>query len=230
MGIKIKNISEKDRPYEKCLQRGADSLSDAELLAVILRTGTRDEGSLGLAMQVLSHSRKSRGILGIVDMTIPELMKIKGIGKVKAVQLKCVAELSARIAAASKDTDAKFNNPQRIADYYMEEMRHEPRERLVLLMLDVKGAFLHDCIISMGTVEASLISPREIFIEALKYEAVRIVLVHNHPSGDPEPSSEDIHVTDMVGRLGNIMGIPLIDHVIIGDNTYVSFKERGLIR
>lgn len=229
MGIIIENISEQDRPYEKCMREGAGALSDAELLAVILRTGTCGESSLDLAMKVLSHSRNKRGLLGIMNMSVPELKKIKGIGNVKAVQIKCLAELSMRIAAAKTDTTLTFNTPKIIADYYMEDLRHETREKLMLLMLDIKGKFIHDCTISVGTVDASLISPREIFIEALKYEAVRIVLVHNHPSGDPAPSAEDMRITHMMVKLGDIIGIPLIDHIIIGDNKYVSFKEQEII-
>lgn len=229
MGIIIENISEQDRPYEKCIREGAGALSDAELLAVILRTGTCGESSLDLAMKVLSHSRNKRGLLGIMNMSVPELKKIKGIGSVKALQIKCLAELSMRIAAAKTDTTLTFNAPKAVADFYMEDLRHEPREKLMLLMLDIKGRFIHDCAISVGTVDASLISPREIFIEALKYEAVRIVLVHNHPSGDPAPSAEDINITHTMVKLGDIIGIPLIDHIIIGDNRYVSFKEQEII-
>lgn len=230
MGVTMKEFCEQDRPYEKCLRLGTDALSDAELLAVILRSGTRGEGALNLAMKVLSGSKKDRGILALIDMSIPELMKIKGIGKVKAIELKCVAELSKRIAAADRKQQKKFTTPKQIADYYMEQLRHESRERLLLMLLDAKGGLLHDFVLSIGTVDASLISPREIFIEALRHEAVRIVLVHNHPSGNPKPSEEDIAVTEQIEKLGKIIGIPLIDHIIIGDNIYTSFREQGLIR
>lgn len=230
MGVTMKEICEQDRPYEKCFRVGPEALSDAELLAVILRNGTLGEGSLNLAMQVLAHSKKEKGLLALMDMSIPELMEIKGIGKVKAIQLKCVAELSKRIAAARRETIVRFTTPGQIADYYMEQLRHETRERLLIVMFDAKGELLHDSVLSIGTVDASLISPREIFIEALRYEAVRIVLLHNHPSGDPGPSNEDIQVTERIEKLGKLMGIPLIDHIIIGDNKYISFREEGLIR
>lgn len=230
MGVTMKEFCEQDRPYEKCLRLGTNALSDAELLAVILRSGTRGEGALNLAMKVLSGSKKDSGILALIDMSIPELMKIKGIGKVKAIELKCVAELSKRIAAADRKQQKNFTTPKQIADYYMEQLRHESRERLLLMLLDAKGELLHDFVLSIGTVDASLISPREIFIEALRHEAVRIVLVHNHPSGNPKPSEEDIAVTEQIEKLGKIIGIPLIDHIIIGDNIYTSFREHGLIR
>ncbi len=230
MGIIIEKINEEDRPYEKCLRYGAGALSDAELLAVILKTGTKGESALDLAMRVMSQSVRRHGLLGIIDMSVTELRKIKGIGKVKAIQLKCVAELAMRIHTAEREDTVKFDSPEKIADYYMGMLRYETKERLVLIMMDIRGGFIHDSVISIGTVEASLISPREIFIEALKYEAVRIALIHNHPSGDPTPSSEDIEVTRTIAQLGGILGIPLIDHVIIGDNRYISLKERGVIR
>lgn len=224
MGIIIEKINEEDRPYEKCLRYGAGALSDAELLAVILKTGTKGESALDLAMRVMSQSVRRHGLLGIIDMSVTELRKIKGIGKVKAIQLKCVAELAMRIHTAAREDTVKFDSPEKIADYYMGMLRYETKERLVLIMMDIRGGFIHDSVISIGTVEASLISPREIFIEALKYEAVRIALIHNHPSGDPTPSSEDIEVTSTIAQLGGILGIPLIDHVIIGDNRYISLK------
>lgn len=230
MGIIIEKINEEDRPYEKCLRYGAGALSDAELLAVILKTGTKGESALDLAMRVMSQSVRRHGLAGIIDMSVAELRKIKGIGKVKAIQLKCVAELAMRIHTATREDTVKFDSPGKIADYYMGMLRYETKERLVLIMMDIRGGFIHDSVISIGTVEASLISPREIFIEALRYEAVRIALIHNHPSGDPAPSSEDIEVTRTIAQLGGILGIPLIDHVIIGDNRYISLKERGVIR
>lgn len=230
MGNIIKDINEQDRPYEKCLRVGPEALSDAELLAVIIRSGTTGHSAVELAMEVLKASNKEQGILGIIDMTIPELKKIKGIGGVKAVQLKCIGELAMRISRSYKGHKEHFNSPAQISGYYMEKLRHERREQLVLLMLDTKGGLVHETVLSKGTVDFSIVSPRDVFVEALRYDAVKIVLVHNHPSGDPEPSGADISITDRIEKLGNIIGIPLIDHIIIGDNTYVSFKERRLIR
>lgn len=229
MGIAMKDLKEQDRPYEKCLSKGPAFLSDAELLAVLLRSGTVGESALNLAMEVLACSRRKNGLAAVMDMSVPELTKIKGIGKIKAVQLKCIAELARRLSAIDAKERTCFCKPVQIADYYMEQLRHESREQLILMMLDIKGTLLHDLVLSVGTVDASLISPREIFVEALKYEAVRIILVHNHPSGNPEPSSQDIEVTKQVEKIGEMIGIPLIDHIIIGDNNYASFRERGII-
>lgn len=229
MGIGMKDLKELDRPYEKCLSKGVSSLSDAELLAVLLRSGTVGENAINLAMQILSSSRRKNGLMALVDLSIPELIKIRGIGKVKAVQLKCIVEVAKRLAMTAVQEEKRFSKPGQIAEFYMDQLRYEKREQLILMMLDMKGALLQDLVLSVGTVEASLISPREIFVEALKYEAVRIVLVHNHPSGNPEPSSQDIEVTKCVEKLGEMIGIPLIDHIIIGDNNYASFRERGII-
>lgn len=223
------NIMKEERPYEKCLKYGAGVLTDSELLAVIIRTGTKGTDSIELSRQILKESKKSPGILGIMDLSIPELMKIKGIGKVKAIQISCIGELSRRISKQRAALKLKCNNPASIADYYMEDMRHSKREQLVVMFLDTKCCLIKDMVLSIGTVNASLVSPRELFIEALKYQAVSIILLHNHPSGDPSPSREDIQITKKVKACSDIIGIALIDHIIIGDNKYVSLKEQGII-
>lgn len=227
MTIKEKN---KDlRPYEKCLCKGAESLSDEELLAVIIRCGTRNENSVALAERILSMGSPANGLLNIMELSVRDLMKIRGIGKVKAVQIKCIGELSRRIARCSHTLRRKFDTAQAVADYYMEEMRYLKREKIMALMLDTACQYLGEYEVSLGTVNTSLASPREIFIEALKAEAVNIILVHNHPSGNPSPSREDIGMTENIGRIGKFIGIEIIDHIIIGDNTFISLKEKGIM-
>lgn len=218
-----------DRPYEKCIKNGAASLSDAELLATILRTGAKGEKSIDLARNVLQLSNSCNGILGIYHSSIEELMKINGIGRVKAVQLKCVAELAKRFNKAVREERLLFNEPESIARYYMEELRHEECERLMLIMLDTKNRLIKETVLSIGTVNASLVSPRELFIEALKTGAVNIIMLHNHPSGDCMPSREDIILTKQIRKCGNLLGIKLLDHIIIGDNKYMSFVEQKMI-
>jgi len=225
----VKELPVSERPYEKCERYGAASLSDAELLAVIIRTGTKEEHSVDLAKRVLRHSPIHQGIIGIYHHTMEELTRIKGIGKVKAIQLLCVAELSKRLSKANMADSMMFDRPATIADYLMEEMRHEQREKVMLLMFDTKGRLLKEKVISIGTINTSMLSPREIFLEAVRGEAVSIVLIHNHPSGDPTPSGEDVAITKRIREAGNFINIPLIDHIIIGDNRYVSFKEGGLL-
>lgn len=228
--ITMKDIPEDDRPYEKCLKVGPENLSDAELLSIIIRTGSREDNSLDLAQKILALNYPKEGVLGLLHLSLPELMQIKGIGKVKGAQLLCIGELSKRIwKKAALDETATFLNPADIVQYYREDIRHMEQEQLHAMFLNTKGALLKDALISKGTVNSSMVSPREIFIEALRYHAVNFVLVHNHPSGDPTPSRDDIHVTRQIRDGGMLLGIQLIDHIIIGDKSYISLKEQGVI-
>lgn len=225
----MKQLPASEKPYEKCLQYGEQSLSDAELLAVIIRTGTQGESAVALARRLLSEFQYPEGLLGLFRASVPELCNMKGIGTVKAVQLKCIGELSKRIAKAGFGKQPVFAEPEDIASYYMEQMRHETRERAVIMMLNSRNRLLHEMVISTGTVSGSLVSPREIFLEALRYQAVSVCLIHNHPSGDPSPSREDVLITRRLKEAGEIIGIYLLDHIIIGDNTYNSMKKRGIL-
>ncbi|MFG6384063.1 MAG: DNA repair protein RadC [Lachnospiraceae bacterium] len=225
--ITMKEMPESEQPVEKCFRYGAQVLSDAELLAVILRSGTKSMTALQLAQLFLSQ--KDKNLLNLNRMQMEEMLKIPGIGQVKAVQLKCIAELARRITKTSRIQNVTLNDPKSIADYYMEHLRHETKEKLLLSMFDAKSSLLGDEIISVGTVTNSLVSPREIYLKALEYKSVHIVLLHNHPSGDPEPSEADINVTMRVMECGVILGITLADHIIIGDNKYISFRENGLL-
>lgn len=227
---KMKDIPAEERPYERCLKMGPEHLTDAELLAVIIRTGSREETSLELAQKILALNYPNKGILGLLHLSLPEFMKIKGIGQVKAIQLLCIGELSRRIwrqaAGAGKSV---LKEPSQIAEYCMEEMRHLEQEQVRVLFFDTRQHLIRESVISKGTVNSSLISPREIFIEALRCGAVALILVHNHPSGDPAPSKEDELMTRRVFEAGQMIGIYLLDHVIIGDTTYISLRERGIL-
>lgn len=225
----IKEMLEEERPYEKCTKYGVTALSDAELLAVLLRTGTKGINSLELARNILRAVDEDDGILNIHHLTIDKLRSIKGIGKVKATQILCLSELTKRLAKASAKDKLVFDMPSTIADYYMEDMRHQKQEQMKLLMLNAKARLVGETDISKGTVNASLVSPRELFIESLEKNAVSIILLHNHPSGDPSPSKNDILLTKRVKDAGNLIGIDLLDHIIIGNNCYVSFAEEKLI-
>lgn len=225
--ITMKEMPESEKPYEKCLRRGAKELSDAELLAVILRTGTKDRTSLQLAQHLLQGGEQN--LLNLVTMTTEEMQKIQGIGKVKAVQMKCIAELAGRITQTRRAVRVNLNEPESVAGYYMEALRHEPKEKLLLAMFDAKCSLLGDAVVSVGTVKHSLVSPREVFLKALEYKAVHMVLLHNHPSGDPTPSEADRQVTKRICACGKMMDIALADHIIIGDNQYISFREKGLL-
>lgn len=219
------------RPYEKCLREGEQSLSDRELLAVILRCGVQGSSSLTLADKILNLSKQTgySGLLGLFHISMQELMKIHGIGKVKAIQLKCIGELSKRMASAAARPRLSFNDPITIAKYYMEHLRHEEQEMLIVMLLDGRNHLLGEQTISKGTVGATLVTPREVFVEALKFHAVSLILVHNHPSGDPTPSDCDREITERIYRSGELLGVKLLDHIVIGDQRYVSFREQGLL-
>ena len=226
----MKEIPESQRPYEKCFSQGEAALSDCELLAVILRSGTQGLNSLELAQEILQYMETSSytGLTGLLHISVQDLMEIHGIGQVKAVQLKCIGELSKRIARTAARPQMVMNNPSSVASYYMEELRHEEQEVVICMMSDVKGHFLGDKVLTRGTATGSLVTPREIYMEALRSHAVSLILVHNHPSGDPTPSPDDMQITARIYQAGELLGIHLLDHIIIGDNSYVSLRERGI--
>lgn len=184
--------------------------------------------SLELAREILSLPGKEEGLLGLYHCTRQELLQIRGVGEVKAIQLQCIGELSKRMAAAGARKGLCFHDPASIADYYMERLRHEDQEVLLCMMLDTKNQLLGEKEITRGTVNATMISPRELFLAALQFRAVHILLVHNHPSGIPEPSGDDITVTRQIRRAGEMLGITLLDHIIIGDHCYTSMLEQGI--
>lgn len=225
----IKETSKNLRPYEKCITYGPEILSDEELLAIIIRSGTKDEDSVSLSKRVLSKGNLENGILNIVNLSIDELTQIKGIGKVKAIQIKCIAELSKRIAAQSRSLNNKLVTPADVAQYCMESLRHLKYEKTIVIMVDSACRYLGEYEVSKGTVNTSLASPREIFIEAIRKEAVGIILVHNHPSGDPNPSYDDIKLTNKIYEAGKLIDIKVLDHIVIGDNRFISFNENNLI-
>lgn len=223
----IKELPDSERPYEKFLKSGAGALSDAELLAVIIRSGTHGKKSIEVSQDFLS--RGNRNLLNLYEISFEDMQRIHGIGQVKAIQLKCIAELSRRISETHYQSRICLNHPKSIADYYMERVRHEKQEILLVLYFDAKCRLLEDVIMSVGSATATLVSPREIFLGAIRHNAVQIVLVHNHPSGSPEPSKEDDQVTKRVAESGALLGIPLADHIIVGDQTYYSYTERKRI-
>lgn len=213
-------------PYEVVKEYGAEALADDELLAVFIRTGTKDENAVGVANRILD-SFPERSLLGLCHIPWKELMKIPGIGEVKAIRLKCLAELARRISRTEAKKGLRFDQPATVWQYYKESMRHEERERVLLVMLDQKLQLISDAVLSIGTVRESVLSPRELFLTALREKAVQILLVHNHPSGDSSPSRADLEITERVRMLGAMMEIPLVDHIIIGDKTYCSLRESG---
>lgn len=225
----IKDMAAEERPYEKCEKYGVGSLTDVELLAAILRTGTKGMSALDLARCLLYQDRgqEKNEKTHLQNWTKEELMKVQGIGKVKATQILCICELSKRMSQQNAKEELDFSRPETVAEYYMEDMRHRRQEYMKLVMLNTRSRLIGESELSKGTVNMSIVSPRELFIEALQKNAVYIILIHNHPSGDPSPSRDDILISLRVKEAGRLLGIELLDHIIIGDNCYVSLAERG---
>jgi DNA repair protein RadC len=226
----LKEIYTKDElPYDKFMRLGAENLSDAELLAIMLRTGTKDKTPIELGREILKLAGEHMGLLGLFHFTIKDLMQIPGIGEVKAVQLLCIAEIAKRTSNMQVKSELDFENPHTIAAYYMERMRHRESEQMVLILLDAKRHILQEQTLTIGTTHATLVSPRDICIAAMKNEASYFMLLHNHPSGNPTPSRQDVLVTQKIKEVSDLIEIPLLDHIIIGDNRYISFIEKGLL-
>ena len=222
-----------EMPYERFLSSGKEALSNAELLAVILRSGTKNEPVMELAKRVLRLGGGDGDSLSVLhQLSLEELMEVPGIGKVKAIQLLCVLELSRRLSremAKGPGRRLVCQSASQIAEFYMESMRHRQQESVFVLFLDARHALIREEELTIGTVDTALCSPRDVFMRALKAGAAAILLMHNHPSGDPIPSREDIRLTRRIYELGALMEIPLLDHLILGDRCFFSMEEAGLM-
>lgn len=222
----IKDLSAEDRPRERLIHHGAESLSNQELLAILLRTGTKEESVLQLANRLLHHFEGLRLLKGA---SLEEMTTIKGIGTAKAVQILAAIELGRRINNLQHDERFVIRTPQDGANYVMNDMRFLAQEHFVCLYLNVKNQVIHRQTLFIGSLNASIVHPREVFKEALRRSAASIICFHNHPSGDPSPSKEDIEVTKRLAECGKIMGIEILDHLIIGEKKFVSLKEKGYL-
>lgn len=226
-GYTIKDLPLYERPREKLYKYGVSSLSNAELIAVIIRTGYGEDTALDLAHRLLSMDRS--GISFLSHAEIEEMTSIRGIGICKAAQIQAAIELGKRISANIGEEKVKVDSPLVIVELLMEEMRYLKKEYFKTIILDTKNHIISIENISIGNLNASIVHPREVFNIAIKRSANSIILVHNHPSGDPTPSTEDINITHRLIDAGNIIGIKVLDHIIIGDNKYISFKQRNII-
>lgn len=225
----MKELPKSERPYEKLEQDGVASLSDAELIAVLLRNGSRQKNSVAMAAEILNLHPIHKGLMGLHYLTDCELQKIDGIGKVKAAQLLCAAELSNRMSRQRKPHNQRFDAPELVAGYFMEEMRTKETEHTIVVFLDNRCHLIRHEILFVGSVNASMANPREVLKKALQYDASCFILLHNHPSGDSTPSKADIALSQRMKTAGELIGINLLDHIILGDCQYVSLKERGHI-
>lgn len=229
MNMLIKDMANTEKPYEKALQYGVSVLNDAELLALVMRTGTKETSVIDLAQKVLNVHPIYKGINSLNYVTTKDLTTINGIGQVKAIQILAITELANRLKLLSLKENIRFQNPDSIARYYQEKCKCFTTEKTFLMLLNNAYTLIKDIQLSEGTVNQALISPREIFIEALRYQAVHLILVHNHPSGYPEPSSADILVTKKIKEAGELLDIHLSDHIIVAGCEYVSLLERGIL-
>ena len=227
--LKISDMAENEKPVEKLMQSGPSVLSDAELLAIILRTGTNDISVINLAQSILNNHPVHKGLKGLNYQDVNMLMKIPGVGKVKATQILAITEISKRMSSEAAREHIRFDNADSVADYFMEECRYLQKERVYALFLNSANSLLHKHLISEGSVNRSIVSAREVFKEALHFDATHIVIIHNHPSGDVTPSDMDIMITKELYDLGEHMGIPIVDHIIIGDGIYTSLRELNLL-
>jgi len=224
--VAIKDMPEGLRPRERLLNEGPQSLSDFELLAIMLRTGSADASAMDLATGLLGHFG---GLRQLLDASVEELSAFKGVGPAKVAQIKAALELGRRIAIATAWDRPAIKSPENAAALVMEEMRHLDREHFWALLLNAKNQVLAKEVISIGTLNFSAIHPRELFKAAIKRSAAGVILVHNHPSGDPTPSRQDIEATARLVEAGNIIGIDVLDHLVVGDNKFTSFKAQGLL-
>jgi len=225
-GLILRDIPHEERPRERMIQNGASALSHAELLAILLRTGTQRESAVRVAERLL---KQVGNIRHLVDMTVEEMTQIKGIGPAKAIQLKAGIELGRRLSRATMNEKITIRKPSDAADLLMEQMRYLQKEHFVCLFLNTKNHVLQQETLSMGSLNASIVHPREIFRAAIKCSSASVICAHNHPSGDPTPSPEDIQLTQRLVEAGNIIGIEVLDHLVIGDQRYISLKEQGLM-
>lgn len=226
---KLKEIPQDERPRERLLKVGAENLSSTELLAILLGSGTQGSNVLEIAQEILTiyDGRLDR----LFGADVQELSKLRGVGKAKAIQLKACFEFSKRIhlSQLGKGQDIYFKSGGDIANYFMPMLRFQKQEYLMCIYLNNRGKVLKMETISMGTIEGSNFYPREVFKGAIATSASAIALVHNHPSGDPTPSDLDIQASEKLKEGGELLGIKIMDHVIVGDGRYCSMKERNLV-
>ncbi|WP_017185565.1 RadC family protein [Alkalibacillus haloalkaliphilus] len=224
--ILIRDVPESDRPRERLIEVGPQALSNQELIAILIGSGSKGQSALSLATRLLKHFE---GLLLLRDASINELTSINGIGVAKAVQLMAALEIGKRIHTYKTSDQYVIKSPEDGANFLMEDLRGLKQEHFVALYLNTKNQIIHRRTIFIGSLNSSIVHPREVFKEAIKHSAASVICAHNHPSGDPSPSNEDVHVTRRLYESGKVVGIELLDHLVIGDHKYISMKEKGYL-
>lgn len=224
----IKKLPTLERPYEKAQMYGIENLSNSELLAIIIKTGTKEKTSVELAQEILSIEQvEKENIQFLQNVSTEELMKIKGVGKVKAIQVKALCELNRRMSRPIEKTKIKIRTAENVAQLVMNEMQYEKREKVKILVLNTKNILLKIFDVSYGGTNSAVVEPKDILAEPIKMGAPKIILVHNHPSGDPTPSEEDINLTKRIYNAAALLGVELLDHIVIGNQKYISIFSIG---
>lgn len=224
--LRIADMLPDDRPRERLERAGAESLTTPELLAILFRTGTLKRNAVQVAEALF---REFGGVGGIAGASLDQLARIEGIGRVKAIEVKAAVELGKRLSVVSEETKPVIRSPADVARLMMSDLRYEAREHLYVLVLDARSQVRHKRLVSTGTLTESLVHPREVYLEAIKFSAASIILVHNHPSGDPDPSPQDVKSTKRIVEAGQVLGIDVLDHIVIGDGKWSSLKQLGLM-
>jgi len=220
----IREIPQDERPRERLMRQGAAALKNEELLAILLGTGTQGESAIRLAERII---QECGGLRRFAEISWEELTQIRGVGPAKALQLQASIELGRRLARSRLPDMVRISRPQDAADLLMEEMRHLREEHFVCLFLNTKNQVIGRQTLSIGSLNASIVHPREVFRAAIRRSSASILCAHNHPSGDPAPSPEDVQLTRRLAEAGELIGIELLDHLVIGDNRFISLKEAG---
>lgn len=221
--MKMKELPISERPYEKLEMYGENALSNAELIAIIIKTGTREESSINIAQKILALEKNGENNLRFLqNISIEEFMSIKGIGKVKAIQLKAICELTKRMSKPLDTSQVQINSPKDVAELLTDEMKFEKREIVKALILNSKNVIIKIVDVCLGGTNSAILKPKDVLQEVIKIGAPKIILVHNHPSGDPTPSKSDFEFTERMVQASSIMGIELLDHIVIGDYGFTS--------
>jgi DNA repair protein RadC len=220
--MKIKDLPSSSRPRERFLKYGPETLSDAELFAILLRTGSRGENVIDMSNRLIAEY----GLDKLFDCSLKELEKIKGIGENKAMQILTISEIQKRINQ-SKNPVKKITCGKDVFNYFHDRLKDKKEENFYVILLDTKNQIIKEELITKGVLDASIVHPREIFKPAIKNSASRIILIHNHPSGDPSPSQEDLTITKQIEKVGEEIGISVLDHVIVGKEKWWGWKEEG---
>jgi len=228
--LPINKWPQDERPREKLIKKGPEYLSDCELLAIILRTGVGNSkerfSALDLAKKILAEYGSLKNLL---DLSLSEFLKINGIGRAKAAQVMAALELGKRAVSEKSGNNISFRCSEEVANYYIPLLKDLKKEQFRVLLLDIKNKVIKEVLISQGSLTSSIVHPREVIKPAVKESAASVIFIHNHPSGDPEPSVDDMEITDRLCKSFSIMGIGVLDHIIVAEGGYFSFKQKKLM-